>query len=138
MEFMPWNDDFITGIDEIDHQHRTLVDMTNALYETINDLDDQAPPLSVTLERLLNYTENHFALEERLFEELGYPESQAHKAEHDKFSGQVRGLLERYQTGEQVSEQTLSLLKHWLSHHILKVDKAYVHFFRVNAPWLSH
>lgn len=129
MAFMPWNEDFVTGVTEIDRQHRWLVNLTNALYETLNNLDDQAPPIGETLERLVDYTVNHFVLEEELFQRLGYPETKAHKAEHDAFTKKVVDLLLRHEAGEEVTEDTAKLLKGWLTHHILKVDKAYVSFF---------
>ncbi|WP_374439370.1 bacteriohemerythrin [Pseudomonas panipatensis] len=129
MSFMPWNDEFITGIDKIDQQHRWLVNLTNALYDSLHEEDETAPPIGEILERLVEYTMNHFVVEEALFERLGYPQSEAHRAEHDRFNRQVMDLLLRHESGEAVDDKTLGLLKDWLTHHILKVDKAYVGFF---------
>ncbi|KAF1052828.1 MAG: Bacteriohemerythrin [Stenotrophomonas maltophilia] len=129
MEFMPWNDEFITGIQVIDEQHRWLVNLTNALFDGLSATGQPAQPIGEVLEQLVDYTMNHFVLEEDLFTRLGYPQGEAHKAEHDGFSRRVMELLLHYEAGAPVNEQTLELLKNWLSHHILKVDKAYIGFF---------
>jgi len=64
---------------------------------------------------------------------LGYPETEAHKAEHNKFTGQIMDLLDRHDSGESAGDETLTLLKEWLTHHILKVDKAYVEHFKAHG-----
>lgn len=130
MSFMPWNDEFVIGIERIDEQHRWLVDLTNALYDNLNGAEGEARPIGELLEQLVEYTMNHFIVEEVLFQRLDYPEEEAHKAEHDRFNRQIIDLLYRHEDGEVVSVEALELLKGWLIHHILKVDKAYVSYFR--------
>ncbi len=130
MSFMPWNDDFITGIAPIDEQHRWLVELTNRLHAEISKPAPDRNLVGETLEGLVEYTMNHFILEEELFKRHGYPESAAHKAEHDRFSQQVAALLDKHDAGGDVTQETLEFLKEWLQHHILKVDKAYVPFLQ--------
>lgn len=81
----------------------------------------------------MDYTMNHFIVEEELFDRLGYPESAAHKKYHNRFTEQVMSLLDRHEAGEVVGAEALELLKDWLTHHILKVDKAYVEHFRAHG-----
>ncbi|MFS2125596.1 bacteriohemerythrin [Pseudomonas sp. Pseusp97] len=130
MSFMPWNDDFVIGIERIDQQHRWLVDLTNALYDNLDGAEGTGQPIGELLEQLVEYTMNHFIVEEVLFQRLGYPGEEAHRAEHDRFNRQIIDLLYRHEDGEAVSLEALELLKDWLTHHILKVDKAYVGFFQ--------
>lgn len=129
MTFMPWSSELEVGIAQIDEQHRWLVDKTNELYDSLAGSDTDSAEVGEVLEALMDYTVNHFILEEELFQRLGYPESAAHKAQHDKFIAQVMDLLHRHEAGEVSGNDTLSLLADWLAHHILKVDKAYVAFF---------
>ena len=132
MTFMPWTQALEVGIAEIDEQHRWLVEQTNALHQA---LQGEAPRAQVgaLLEGLMDYVINHFIVEENLFARLGYPEAEAHQAQHDLFSGQVMSLLDRHEAGEAVGADALELLKDWLTHHILKVDKAYVAHFRAHG-----
>jgi hemerythrin len=129
MLFMPWTAELEVGIAEIDEQHRWLVDQTNALHDAMQGA--AAPEVVGTLlEGLMEYVINHFIVEENLFQRLGYPDGDAHQAQHNQFNNQVMSLLHRHEQGEAVGPQTLELLKDWLIHHILKVDKAYVQHFR--------
>jgi len=132
MTFMPWTQALEVGIAEIDEQHRWLVEQTNAQYQA---LQGEAPRAQVgaLLEGLMDYVMNHFIVEEQLFIRLGYPDTEAHQAQHNLFSGQVMSLLSRHDCGETVGAETLELLKDWLTHHILKVDKAYVAHFRAHG-----
>lgn len=132
MAFMPWSDELKVGIEEIDEQHRWLVEQTNILHDALAR-DSEAGILGEILECLVDYTMNHFIVEEELFSRLGYPEGEAHKAQHDRFCSRVMDLLQRHEAGETVGLQALELLKNWLVHHILTVDKAYVEHFRAHG-----
>ena len=132
MTFWPWSSELEVGIAEIDEQHRWLVDLTNKLHEAFQSGADQAE-IGEILEGLMDYTMNHFIVEEELFDRLGYPETAAHKKYHNRFTEQVMSLIDRHESGEVVGAEALELLKDWLTHHILKVDKAYVEHFRAHG-----
>ncbi|MGM0952495.1 MAG: bacteriohemerythrin [Pseudomonadota bacterium] len=132
MTFWPWNKELEVGIGEIDKQHKWLVDTTNELHDAIEAGADKQQ-IGGILESLMDYTMNHFIVEEDLFYRLGYPETAEHKAEHDKFTGEIMELLDRHESGESAGEDTLTLLKEWLTHHILEVDKGYVEHFRAHG-----
>lgn len=130
---MPWGEQLEVGIAEIDEQHRWLVDTTNTLHAVLSTGEAQAEELGDILEQLMDYTMNHFIVEEELFERLGYPETAAHKAQHNIFCERVMGLLTRHDMGETVGLDALNLLKSWLTNHIIKVDKQYVEHFRAQG-----
>lgn len=128
--FMPWNDELLTGIAEVDTQHKWLVDATNRLHDELSKPQPDAAVVGDILEGLVDYTFNHFIMEEELFERLGYPETAAHKAQHNVFTAKISGLLLRHESGEVASGEALELLKDWLIQHIMKTDKAYVPFLQ--------
>jgi hemerythrin len=131
MSFMPWTDAFALGIETIDQQHRWLVDATNRLHAEVSKAEPDRAVLGEILEGLVDYTMNHFVLEEELFQRFGYPETDAHKVEHDGFTAQALDLLLQFEDGASVGAEVLEVLKAWLSHHILKVDRAYAPFLKV-------
>jgi len=130
MVFMPWRDEYRIGIDAIDEQHRWLVDTTNRLHDELAKPEPDREAVGEILEGLVDYAFNHFIVEEELFKRFEYPDERAHLAEHNSFTEKAAELLERFESGEVVSTQTLEFLKNWLIHHILEVDKAYVPFMR--------
>lgn len=135
MSFMPWSESMQLGIESIDRQHRWLVDATNRLHATLHDGNGQ-PDRAVIgeiLEGLVDYTMNHFVLEEELFQRFGYAETAEHKAEHDGFTAKAMELLLQFEDGADLGSEALDLLKNWLQHHIMKVDRAYVPFLLANG-----
>ncbi|HYQ38481.1 MAG TPA: bacteriohemerythrin [Pseudomonas sp.] len=130
MTFMPWTSELEVGITQIDEQHRWLVDKTNQLYDRLASAEPDTAEIAEVLDGLMDYTVNHFIVEEEIFQRLGYPQTEEHKAQHDRFTAQIMDLLQRHDSGERSGSETLELLADWLTHHILKVDKAYVAFFR--------
>ena len=133
MSFMPWSEALQLGIATIDEQHHWLVDATNALHDELSKATPDRAAIGHILEGLVDYTVNHFVLEEELFARFGYQENAAHKAEHDGFTAKVMQLLLKFEQGENVGLDAMTLLKEWLQHHILIVDRAYVPFLQANG-----
>ena len=130
MPFMPWTAELELGQPEIDDQHRQLVALTNALHDELSAASPRRSDVGEILEGLVDYTHNHFIVEEVLFQQHNYPETPAHQAQHNRFTGTAMDLLMRFEDGEEVSIEALEFLKDWLVHHICKVDRAYLPFFR--------
>jgi len=87
-KFIEWSNEISVGIEEIDAQHRVLVDLLNEIHEAIQ----QGRTLEVTkgiVDRLDEYTRVHFAVEESLMRILHYPDYERHKEEHEKLIAQL-------------------------------------------------
>lgn len=133
MTLMPWSSALELGIAKIDEQHRWLVDRINALHDELGKPAPNRQTLGDILEALVDYTMNHFIVEEDIFKRHSYPQTEAHLDEHNGFTSKIIGLLDQFHAGAEVGDGTMSLLKDWLTHHILIVDKAYVPFFRAHG-----
>lgn len=125
MTFMPWSEEFAVGLERIDQQHRWLVDTTNELHDALHGETLRREQIQALLEGLVDYTMNHFILEEEMFERCNYPGGAAHKRLHDKFSATLMQVLTDFEAGGDIASGVLELLKDWLVQHILVADKAY-------------
>lgn len=97
MVLIQWRKDFETGIPDVDHEHRELVDLVNELPPVLD-----AEPKGVALHVLGDIHSRiaaHFALEERLMRERGYDEFVAHKTDHDRLLDDLRDLMDDYEDG---------------------------------------
>ncbi|WP_374669951.1 bacteriohemerythrin [Ramlibacter sp.] len=130
MAWMEWSDALALGLDGVDAQHRWLVEATNQLHEALADPGIGRETVGRTLDGLMDYTMNHFIMEEDLFQRHGYPERERHTALHDQFTAAVMSVINRFEDGEEVGAEVLALLKDWLVQHILHVDRAYAPFFK--------
>jgi hemerythrin len=123
---MEWNEDMSVRVKVLDDDHKTLIRMLNDLYDGI--VAGQArTALEDVIDGLMRYTKLHFAREERLFAETGFPGSAAHKAEHDLLTRRVMNLQTRFENGQsfELSMEAMSFLKSWLNNHIMGSDQAY-------------
>lgn len=123
MALLVWQDDLDTGIEVIDAQHRRIVEMINRLHTSQRELERLAT--AEVIDELVDYTLSHFAFEEELLEEAGYPFTAAHKRVHEVFIRRVNEYRLRFQAGEDVADELRSLLSRWLFNHIRNDDKAY-------------
>ncbi len=123
MALLIWQDDLNTGIDIIDAQHQRIVEMINRLHVTNRTMERIA--VGEVIDELVDYTLSHFAFEEELMEEAGYPFCAAHKRVHEVFTKRVAEYRMRFQAGEDIVDDLRSLLSRWLFNHIRSDDKAY-------------
>ncbi|SOE01146.1 bacteriohemerythrin [Caenispirillum bisanense] len=121
-----WTEDLKIGIPIIDADHKVLVSLLNQVFETVGDREEKAT-LGSVLNSLVDYTEYHFAREERLQEVAGYGGLAGHKALHRDLTAQVVAIRTRFeQDPESVhGEEVLNFLRSWLVDHINGHDMAY-------------
>ena len=130
-----WQEDLNTGIDVIDHQHRRIVTIANALREAQAQGDRDA--VALVLEELVDYTLSHFTFEEALMEDAGYEFVDPHKRLHDLFAARIRQYKERFRQGEDIANELQTLLTRWLFEHIRHDDRSYVDSVRRNMLHLT-
>jgi hemerythrin-like metal-binding protein len=124
-----WNDDFVTGVQEIDEQHMILVNTLNEASSKLTSDNSQSVLLDFTQE-LLAYALYHFETEEALMQQYDYQNAdqismQQHLKEHRSFSQQIIAVREQIHAGKNVEiPELLDYLYQWLVNHILKTDKA--------------
>ncbi|WP_028448792.1 MULTISPECIES: bacteriohemerythrin [Chitinibacter] len=127
-KLIEWNDALSVGIQEIDEQHKVLVDLLNELHDAIRQHHGREASVEI-LGRLVDYTRIHFAVEESLMRILGYPEYETHKGHHEDLISQVNTLQQRMREGEAITFELLHFLRNWLTHHIMEGDQRYVSHF---------
>ncbi len=143
IEFMQWTPDLDTGIGVIDSQHKRIVDYINQLDYACRSGDRDES--RVALDGLVDYTATHFAFEEEMQEKAGYQFVGAHRRVHQIFMKRVATFRRRADTGEDITEELLAMLKVWLASHIKGDDRDYVESVRKlvhgdqteHAGWLN-
>ncbi|HZW13420.1 MAG TPA: bacteriohemerythrin [Noviherbaspirillum sp.] len=129
MTFTSWSDNYAIGIKAIDDQHRWLFDATDKLHHELQKPQVDRAVVQEFLQGLMDYTMNHFIVEEELFERYKYPEAKEHKALHDKFNAAVMDHLMKFEDGADLGNEVLELVRNWLVHHVQNADKKYAPFF---------
>lgn len=126
--FMKWQDSWSVGISAIDTQHKHLVQLINDLHEALRQGKGKEV-LGKLLAALIAYTKEHFSREESLIALHKYPDLEAHKVQHQKFTEKVVDFQRQYQSGDMVlTIDVMDFLSQWLRQHILGTDQKYAEF----------
>ncbi len=129
-DLMSWGAGLSVNIKQIDDQHKKLIGMINELHKAMK-LKKSNSAMGSILDRLADYTVTHFATEEKLFAQYGYPEEKAHVELHRKLVAQVVDIQKKFKAGNaMISMELMSFLKDWLVNHIQGTDKKYSSFLR--------
>lgn len=127
-KYFEWKDEYSVGIESIDIQHKKLIHLINQL-QTAVDYSTGEVFEREALDELVDYTVTHFRYEEGLMKEHGYPDFEAHKAQHDDMVSHVSQVLEEYRSNQDTAmENAVNFLKNWLINHINGTDKQYSEF----------
>ena len=99
-----------------DAQHQVLFEILDLIKKPVSD--------RLVLEKLQDYTENHFALEELYMLQLGYPGREEHVRAHERFRTEIADLLLGDQQHDAIFMEIIAtFLTEWLTRHVFGIDK---------------
>jgi hemerythrin len=134
MSLVEFDPVLLTGVDEIDAQHRELFQRIGQLLEASLHRRSREEVVRL-LEFLGGYVVDHFASEERTMEGTGYPKAEGHRAEHRQFMKELEILRHELKSegpthlfvirvGNRVTE--------WLREHIYRTDRLLGEWLKVH------
>jgi diguanylate cyclase (GGDEF)-like protein/hemerythrin-like metal-binding protein len=128
MHNVEWKPELSVGIEDVDSDHKRLIELTNTL---INAIDKETPKAELLkiFEELEAYTRYHFSREEGFMDKHCTDDEirdmiQKHKAQHRYFIDRLPELKERLiqSSSKSVSYEIVEFLLHWLLDHIINED----------------
>jgi hemerythrin len=124
---LKWSEEFATGVQVVDSQHRTLINKINELEELLKAPTLSKPACDELLAFLNSYAASHFRLEEDCMARHRCPAHEKNKLAHKAFLGVFARFRDRY-VSEGPSHELLRNLhaatSDWIQYHILTVDIA--------------
>ena len=122
MEDIVWDKSLSIEVDEIDEDHRRLVDLYNLLSHAVSE-GESADYIDALLEELISCTIWHFRHEERLMLKYQYDAFEDHKSEHQDLVDSVRGLQQKFRKENKLlTSEDFEFLSKWLTEHIVRND----------------
>lgn len=124
-----WKEEFVTGIDIIDEQHKEYIEVLNELeqYGTNKDL------FLVTLMKLQSHIEMHFNSEEEYMRNYSYPHIQEHIIEHEKLLNAFVDFLQKIASENNIdllSSKLVEFLTNFITEHYTAQDKKMTIFIK--------
>ncbi|MGA9665460.1 MAG: hemerythrin family protein [Gallionella sp.] len=111
----------MSDVAEIEQEHQKLIDMLNALNEALNKHEPRQDIYRV-IGDIIAYTELHFANEEHIMAQSGFPEIELHKNHHQRMISEAHRLKEKY---DEVGEE---LFSEWYNHWFYKNFLAHIQY----------
>jgi len=122
-----FKEEYKTGIDFIDEQHKVLFEIANNTYNLLkNDFTlDKYDKIVALIHELQNYTEFHFNAEEKYMESINYKRMFTQKIEHAAFIKRIKDVdFSKIDVNQdEYIINILQLLNDWLTEHIFGNDK---------------
>lgn len=125
-----WTEKYETGIKSIDYQHKLMAEYINQFLRNSNTMTSDSA-IGDIIQKLLKYTEEHFAYEEELFEKYDFPGKREHLEAHGNLKAKVHEYQERYEKNNIIpTPEMFGFLIDWFLGHIKQVDFKYVDFLK--------
>lgn len=122
MALIEWKDRYSVGIDAVDHEHRELIELINALHDSLLAGAGE-PDVSAFLGEIFRAISAHFALEERFMREHRYDQAAEHKQAHEELLEEIRDIMDGYDADPQGASTLLSgRLDAWFTDHFKTHD----------------
>ena len=93
MSLIEWRDEFSIGLPDVDHEHREMISMINALHESLGPAPD-AGRVVAALGEIHARIAAHFALEEREMQKLDYIAYSDHKEDHERLLDEILDIMD--------------------------------------------
>ena len=129
MQIRAWSNEFVSGIPEIDSQHKELFEMINS-FALENDENVTEQALLSFLDRLWEYCIYHFTLEEKMMRDNDYPLLNYHVGLHQSLRWVVTEIKGEIIEGALKTPYTsvIRMSTDWLNEHIAKHDLSFFSF----------
>ena len=121
---MKWRDDYATGVQRIDEEHKMIFKMAEDFRAAL-DVGRGDVVYNVMLKSLSLYCGGHFDFEERCMEEFRCPVAEKNKEAHEKFLENLSEFQERYVANgydHTDARRLVDTVDQWLDDHICRID----------------
>jgi len=119
---LTWMDEYALGIEEVDTDHRALIELINNLYAAL-DAGASDKDIVRFLAEVHMRIAAHFAVEERLMRRTGYAEYDAHKGDHARLLDEILDMIEDYSEVYALTPELLGTrLENWFMVHFRSHD----------------
>ncbi len=131
-QLIPWSEKYSVGFNEIDKQHKKLIQLINQLYQAFLEGNAKQKVKDI-VEEMVKYTNYHFETEEKYFKQFNYEHTVDHIIEHQYFTDKVKEFQHDIKNDNlATSYKVMNFLRDWLKKHIIESDKKYIDCFNEN------
>ncbi|TCS61299.1 hemerythrin [Varunaivibrio sulfuroxidans] len=132
---MGWKAKYTTGITLLDDEHKELLELVNTLISALESPNEGAATHAHVIDgyrKVHDHIVAHFADEERLMHNIGFPDVTEHITQHEALRQELEQLGKMIKEGRTPEnwEPLASMLNVWVLRHIMSHDvkiRTYLH-----------
>ena len=132
---LEFDQSLVTGNEMIDAQHKELIGKIDDLLAYCEESKEKVKAVQI-LGYLAEYTDFHFSAEEKLQEEISYPQIEEHRKAHAEFKKVIEELHDMLEEEEGPTEEFVFAVRknvvNWLFEHIKEMDRELAEYIRDN------
>ncbi len=98
-----WKDEYTVNVNEIDSQHKKMINLVNNIQLSVVSHKNKDNDLKLLLYELLEYTRINFSTEENLMKKHAYPKFKKHHKEHKSLLKQIKQLIKVLEKGKHLT-----------------------------------
>ena len=122
MSLIAWREEFTIGLPDVDHEHRELIAMINALHESLGPAAD-VERIIAALGEIQARIAAHFALEEREMRRLNYISVTEHKDDHERLLDDIMDIMAAVESPADYDPEAFGRrLSRWFTDHFRTHD----------------
>jgi len=118
-----WDETYTVGNPTLDEQHKRIFELANSLPEVVDE-----ELIKGILWRLFKHVNEHFATEEKMMKDIGYPKLVEHRKLHDELITKLSDISTHSFDTDQSIFQFKKFIYDWIIEHIMNVDRDYFRF----------
>jgi len=121
---MRWSDEYATGVERIDDQHKMLFKFAEDFRAALDEERGERV-YGVLLRSLDLYVHSHFSFEEKCMDRYRCPVAQRNREADVRFVEVLSGFQQRYAVSgfdHAVARDLLDTIDQWLGDHICRID----------------
>ncbi|MEG3617926.1 hemerythrin family protein [Magnetovibrio sp. PR-2] len=132
IQTLEWSDKFSVDIVSIDEQHKELIDLSQELLNVLSTDDVPLSEKQTAFKALVDHALDHFAYEERVMHNIGYPDLDAHILEHNDLRKEIDAIASDVLDGKGIEDWKglVSMVQVWVLRHIMHTDMGIRDFIR--------
>jgi len=121
---LTWSDKFSTDIVSIDRQHQQLLFLSQNLLSALSNDGASLAEKQAAFQDLADNVLAHFAYEERIMRNIGYPNFEQHIVEHNDIRAEIKEMMDDVMHGDSVDDWKglVSMVQVWVLRHIAASD----------------
>ncbi|MBF0381286.1 MAG: hemerythrin family protein [Magnetococcales bacterium] len=121
MDLVSWKQNYTTGNEDIDAQHRYFANLINRINHELLKPSDVSYQTKL-LQELHSYSQFHFLSEENIMYKLGVSNLEEHKTMHILLSDTLNDMISRIESKQILPLQILQFLTNWFVSHTTEED----------------